>query len=277
MSPFSSQWIALCREAAIAGQLISAGLAALRKANYAATGLYSHAFFSLSIGLERLLKLIFIIDHAIQNGGKYPTERDLRTKFGHNLDKLFAHAKSVHQRLPNKRQRYELPPDGVENDILRFLATFATSMRYYNLDYLVSGRETGTSIDPIAEWFGAIGGQILAKHYSQRQRQKDAQSAGVAEALLGKHALVRHTAEDGSLLTNIQSAALQTGKNKVIQKYGTFYCAKIARFLYMILYDLVYEAHRARLEIPYLYEFFFPFMNDDAYLLSRKTFPPPGQ
>jgi hypothetical protein len=75
MTPFSPRWIAFCREAAIAGQSISAGLAALRKANYVATGLYSHSFFSLSVGLERLLKLIYLIDHAIKNDGAYPTER----------------------------------------------------------------------------------------------------------------------------------------------------------------------------------------------------------
>jgi hypothetical protein len=57
--PFTPQWRAFTREAAIAGQSIGAGLAALRKANYAATGLYSHAFFSLTIGLERMLKIIF--------------------------------------------------------------------------------------------------------------------------------------------------------------------------------------------------------------------------
>ena len=274
---YSPQWIALCREAAIASQSISAGLTALRRANYAATGLYSHAFFSLSIGLERLLKLIFIIDHTIQYNLTYPTEQDLRRRFGHDLEKLFTNAIRVHRRLPDRRQRYELSTDSLESEILGFLAQFAKTTRYYNLDYIVSGRVADSRDDPIQKWFETIGVQILAKHYSERQRKKDAQSAALADELLRDHALVLHTAEDGSPLTSIESAALQTGKNKVIQKYGTFYCAKIARFLYMVLYDLVYDANRAGLEIPYLSEFFFPFMNDDSYLLSRKTFPPPGQ
>jgi hypothetical protein len=63
-----------------------------------------------------------------------------------------------------------------------------------------------------------------------------------------------------------------------MQKYGTFYCAKIVRFGFAIMYDLEHEAQKAGLDdVPALHEFFFPFFNDDAYLLSRKTFPVRGR
>jgi hypothetical protein len=113
--------------------------------------------------------------------------------------------------------------------------------------------------------------------FTESQKERDRRSAVIIEAMLGDHMHVLHTAEDGSPLTDIRSASLQTGKNKVIQKYSTFYCARIVRFFYMILYDLQHVAHSMRLSVPYLDELFFPFMNDDAYLLSRKTFPPRGQ
>lgn len=272
--PSSPRWIALCREAAIAGQSISAGLTALRKANYAATGLYSHSFFSLSIGLERLFKLIYMIDFSVNSGGTFPQESDLRNNFGHNLDKLFAYAVSVHERMPNRDMRYKFPPGQIEDKIVAFLSKFARATRYYNVAYLTGGGIANTSEDPIAEWFCAIGDDIFAKHYSDAQRRRDTNSANIINTMIGEMSSVRYTAEDGTAMTDVRSASLQTGKNKILQKYGTFYCAKIARFAYMVLYDLNHEAHSAGMDVPYLYEFFFPFMNEDAYLLSRKTFPP---
>ena len=277
MAQYSKQWIALSREAAISGQSISAGLTAIRKANYAANGLYSHAFFSLSIGIERLLKLIFILYYAESNAGRFPSEDILKKQLGHDLQKLYTYALSVHERLPDKQRRYELAENGIECSIIKFLSDFAKSTRYYNLNYLSGGAGVASARDPITQWFGDIGGAIIERHYSQRQQQKDMQSAALIEELVGGFAFVRHTAEDGTPLDSMMSASLQTGKNKIVQKYGTLYCARIARFLYMLLYDLTHRAHRGGMEIPFLCEFFFPFMNSDKYLLSIKTFPPRGQ
>lgn len=271
---YSPQWIALTREAGIASQSLSAGLTALRKANYAANGLYSHAFFSLSIGFERLLKLIYLIDFAVLNG-RFPMDSELRSRFGHDIAKLYTYAVGVHERLPKQEGRFPLSRGGIEDLVINFLGKFALSARYYNLNFL-----TGTAAkqtDPIAEWYQDIGANILAAHYSARRRERVERNASIIDQMLGSFSTVHHTAEDGSPLTDVRSASLRTGENAIVQKYGTFYCTKIARFLYMILYDLNHEAHKARFPLPYLYEFFFPFMNDDKYLLSRTTFAPLGQ
>lgn len=272
---FSGEWIALCREAAISGQSISLGLNSLRKANCAMTGLYSYAFFSLSIGFERLLKLIFLIDHKIKNG-EYPEEKKFREDFNHDIYKLYKYALTVHKRLPNKEKRYEISSNGIENNILIFLSKFAKTTRYYNLNYL-SDRDKKSFLDPISEWYNNIGKQIIDNHYSIKQKQKDNIQATKAQKFYGDFVLVRHTAEDGSSLDDLESLIRQSDNNKIVQKYGTFYCAKIARFLYIILHDISFEARKHDFEIPYLDEMFFPFMNEDKYLLSRKTFPPRGQ
>jgi len=227
---YSPESIALTREAAIASQSISAGLTSLRKANYAATGLYSHAFFSVTIGLERLLKIIFLLDVAIQTGGAYPTDQDLRTRFGHDIRKLFSFAREIHARLPNEGSRFPLNPGGLEDDIIEFFSKFAVSSRYYNLNFLTGRINKTQQVDPIAEWYKKIGSRILMLHYSEAQRQRNIQSAIIIEHMLGSFTAVLHTTEEGSPLTDVKSASLRTGENKIIQKYGTFYCAKIVRF-----------------------------------------------
>ena len=47
------------------------GLDCLRYASTYYKGLYYQAFFSLAIGIERLLKLIFINKYRIDSGGKF--------------------------------------------------------------------------------------------------------------------------------------------------------------------------------------------------------------
>ena len=48
---FSAEWRALQREAQLAAEQLAAGVTALGRANHAQTGLYSQAFFGLSVGL----------------------------------------------------------------------------------------------------------------------------------------------------------------------------------------------------------------------------------
>lgn len=67
-------WHAMQREAQLAAAQVAHGVTALGWANHAQTGLYTQAFFGLSIGFERMGKLIFVTDHAINNSGVFPTD-----------------------------------------------------------------------------------------------------------------------------------------------------------------------------------------------------------
>jgi hypothetical protein len=67
---FPPEWHALNREAQLAAGQIAIGITALGKANYADKGRYAEAFFGLSIGLERMAKLILIAGHCIENHGR---------------------------------------------------------------------------------------------------------------------------------------------------------------------------------------------------------------
>ncbi|EFF7444771.1 hypothetical protein BWP76_003567 [Escherichia coli] len=68
-------------------QLLGIGLTSLRKANFASRGLYFQALSSISLGLERLMKLCLMLDDYNKNG-KYTSRKKLRD-YGHNLSKLF--------------------------------------------------------------------------------------------------------------------------------------------------------------------------------------------
>jgi hypothetical protein len=78
----------MIREAGIAASALYSGLNALRKANYAEPSLYDQAFFGISIGLERMMKLAILL-HARANGSGYPSEKGFKQEYSHDLTKLF--------------------------------------------------------------------------------------------------------------------------------------------------------------------------------------------
>jgi hypothetical protein len=53
---FSPQWHAIDREGQLAAEQLASGVTILGRANHGLKGLYTQAFFALSIGIERLAR-----------------------------------------------------------------------------------------------------------------------------------------------------------------------------------------------------------------------------
>ena len=93
-----AEWHALGREAVLVRHLVGSGVTALGRANYAdKTGEYYTAFFGLSVGLERLAKLILVAEYAMSHEGQMPDESLVR-KFGQRLGDLLDAADAVAQK-----------------------------------------------------------------------------------------------------------------------------------------------------------------------------------
>ena len=263
-------WLALQREAQLAAEQIASGVTVLGRANHAQTGLYSQAFFGLSIGLERLGKLIIVCDHSINHSGDFPTNRYLRD-ISHNLSALLPVCESIGAKLGRKGAYAARPADRIHQGIERTLAEFAKGLRYYNLDFITG--TAGDQLDPISMWWKDVGMPICERHYSARQREKDAAKAEFLNALLKEVVIVRHHAEDGSEISDFRSFAGRAGATAVVQKYGRLYVLQIARWLGSILSHLSHlGAYEMRLEpLLGLNEPFILFFNEDKYLRDRKT------
>jgi hypothetical protein len=61
----------LNREAALSAQLLGNGLTSIRKYDFSSKGIFYSGMFSISIGLERILKIILVLDYQIKNS-KFP-------------------------------------------------------------------------------------------------------------------------------------------------------------------------------------------------------------
>ncbi len=135
-----AQWRAVQREAQLAAEQAAHGVTVLGRANHAQTGLYTQAFFGLSIGLERMGKLIFLTDHAIRSDGAFPTDQDLR-KIGHDLASLLAKCEAIGAGLSQDRDYMAWPSDAIHRGIEDVLSLFATKLRYYNLNHLAGAAQ----------------------------------------------------------------------------------------------------------------------------------------
>jgi hypothetical protein len=114
-------------------------------------GPFYSAFFNYAIGMERLLKVLLMLDRW-HDERKFPDNDQLKKyggKSGHNVAMLH---KSVLPLFPKynveRNNQWEL--DAINKDLLTFLADFANGSRYFNLDQLAGASTHGEN--PIYRW-----------------------------------------------------------------------------------------------------------------------------
>jgi hypothetical protein len=264
-------FIAINREAELAKRVTCSGLTALRKATPARPGIYYDAFFGLSIGLERLAKLAWIIDECIRRNGAFPTDKDLRS-VGHDIQTLVKKAQLIQRR----QSAYStLPSDSVTDYIIKFLSEFADGTRYYNIDFFVGGKSKGMG-DPIKTWHAKVGAAILALPEIRAKRQRwQAQSQQVAGLI--SPAVVFATAADGTSLATVAELSISESEASEINKRAQWKILAIVRYLCLLIADLADGAHAANLSfIPDMREHFGFFCGDDTILHRYTTWPPRG-
>ena len=85
---FPPSFLLLQQEGYLIRSCLALGLTELRNAHVHNKGSFYTALFNLSVGLERLLKAIVIIDHMLNNGLSVPTKKQLQA-YGHNIIELY--------------------------------------------------------------------------------------------------------------------------------------------------------------------------------------------
>jgi hypothetical protein len=265
-----SRHTAVIREAQLAAGQICHGVTALGNANHAQTALYAQAFFGLSIGLERMGKLIFIADYAIKNDGRFPTDEKELRRFGHDLSVLLPNCEAIAKTLNPSRSYADRPISPINEAVAEVLTLFATKLRYYNLGHLAG--TVGDQRDPIALWWEKVGIPICQKHYTQRQRQKDEDWGDFLDQALGGSSVVVHTAEEGTSINSLSAMHRRAGATRVVQMYGRMYALQIVRWMGSTIFELSHTgAYEKRIEaLLGMHEPFSIFHNEDHDLRRCK-------
>lgn len=184
---FTPTWYLLEQEGLLAQACLCNGLTALRHANLGdKKGLFYSAFFELSIGFERVLKLVLILDYMARNQ-LIPPDSSIVEGYGHKLRALLDAAKAV------CAARSVTALDGFQADslpivILGFLDDFAhPGGRYSNINKLTGHRHQSMA-DPITRW-GEIASQIMQTHATPREREQAQMNGRRASIAFGDAAI----------------------------------------------------------------------------------------
>lgn len=180
---FSATWFLLEQEGFLAQSCLCNGLTALRHANLGdKKGLFYSAFFELSIGFERTLKLILILDHLARNK-LVPPDSNTVEGYGHKLRSLFDATKAVCV-THGVTVLDEFQPNSLPIVILSFLDDFAhTGGRYSNINKL-TGHKHQAMADPIVKW-GEIASQIMQTQATSRERERAQLNGQMARLAFG--------------------------------------------------------------------------------------------
>jgi hypothetical protein len=273
---YSRVFVTLLREGTLTAELLCAGVTTLRKATMPRSGLYELALFNLSIGFERICKLVVLIDYYLTNKAAFPSNDLLKKNYGHDLDKLFPSVAKIVAERTITAEYTDLPLSEIHKEIISSLTEFAKTTRYYNLDYLTGGKAAHLQSGSAA-WVERVGKLILKKHYSPRKQIDDVIEAQELQASMGHIVSGIRFDEAGKSIDTVEQGLIHGAEIRVIQKFGPFYCLQLIRYLGAVLEELRSILHRdGSQDIPFFGDIVEPFLNEDQFLKGRKTWAIPS-
>ncbi len=275
---FRDSFALLHQEGYLIRTALAQGLTALRSANIGEKGQYYAAFFGLSIGLERLFKLILVLDHMARFELAAPTGSVLKNfggSSGHDLLALFANARKIPVSASSHPLEV-LEPPSLEHDIIVHLSGFAKACgRYANFEALATAKPLA---DPLADW-KRIATVIFEQDVPSRAKQSARRDAlALADAFDG---VARVTALD----LDKTELSLQ-GWFEIPRMHELAARQSVVRVMRILcgLKELLEEInHRAILEnqrlfpnaagVPFMYEFLDFVSPDERLTLRKKRWP----
>ncbi len=276
-NPFDlPEWHALHREVTLVSQLVGAGATALSEASYASgMGHYYTAFFSLSVGIERLAKLVIVADHVLSNQGQLPQQEMFR-RLGHNLARLSGEVHRISE-AHNLALRYPRPADPISGAVLGCLTAFADASRgrYANFE-AIGNSGFNAAEEPVAKWWREVVEPSLDKHYRGKAAEAGVKDrARIIDTMIGGMSRVHFFDESGRTMSDVATASERTGQTKYAQKYGRFYTLTIVRWMMDVFAELTSTAgYQSGFEVLFgHYEIFATYLNDNNFLLTRKRWP----
>lgn len=257
-------------ESYLSSTSIGGGLTAVRKCRAHDKGSFYSSFFQLSIGIERFFKIIFILNHMIENNLEKPDFRTLK-KFSHNIAELHKNCSSYGAcHLPNLE--WEL--NWQQNLILEMLSEFADASRYYNLDKIVKGKKEVK--DPLAQWNEIIN-SCFRKHITDSRKQKLERELNLWADKYKAYGYTWNRGLDGAILSQIDEYIL-SWKIINVSPYIVFEIIDMLQPYYYLISkfkdDIDNIEHSKGIReplVPYLHEIFVFLLVHKKLALSRKT------
>ena len=266
---FSASFILLQQEGHLISSCLATGLTELRHASVQNKGAFYSSLFNLSIGLERFLKSIVIMDFMTKNQLRVPSKAQLKG-FGHDILGLYDSCELIsNAETTTLAKRAALDPLTLE--IFEILNDFAQTTRYHNLDAL-SAAQAGN--DPLAHWNEVIL-KLLRSDVPRKRQEAILVAAGARTSLLAGRTAVQMQGLDKTDLTLEQALSLP-GLHSEAVKYGILRLLSVLCPIRDLIADISHKAYTMGLErppFPQMQEFLQWLSDDPAYARKKMRWP----
>lgn len=242
----------LQQEAFLTNSLLLSGFENLIKGHNDDTlkGYYYLSFFQLSIGIERLMKLVAVCDYMLKNNFSFIPENQLRT-LGHDLLHLFKKCEEVSLEYPSFINSFK-PKTNIESELLVFLNSFAhSSGRYYNF----SNGQSKNNQDPIDHW-QELNNKIVQEDFSKKIHQK-------TERTIIKNLVPTFQIQDHTFNTGYVDSVVKFYTSKQANHFAVWHLITLMSPLIRLLNFFSSECHAIEIKnginypsIPYFNEIF---------------------
>jgi len=274
---FSETWYLLQQEGYLTQSCLCNGLTALRQANINdKKGLYYSAFFEMSIGLERMMKLIIIIDHMSNNNLAPPESAEVE-KYKHHLIKLLDTVQKICN-VRNLTPLHYLSSDSIQMKLITFLDAFAhPGGRYANINKITE-HKLKTCIDPLAAW-NQIANQILTEMATEKEHRNAEVAGQVASDGYGDAAcnLIRDLDRRAM---DVQRLFKRMAGLETVAKYAIYELVVFIAALSDVLSEVSYSAQAINrgmpeniAHIPDMREFFHFALHDKRTVMRKRRWP----
>ncbi|MDP9193343.1 MAG: hypothetical protein M3P06_16730 [Acidobacteriota bacterium] len=193
-----------------------------------------------------------IIDHIAAHG-QPPTNKQLRV-FGHDIKEL-AHTVGAMKASGSTNPLRAFDPQSIEAEIIDFLAEFATTTRYYNLDALSQSQRAQA---PLPRWNALLQRLVRENVPAARVMRIGQQSLDLA-TLIGESATVVAHDLDGTPMDLARMFAAPR-LQELGCRYAVWHVIRILDALNDCLHAATWRVHSVRgpsneVIVPFMYEF----------------------
>lgn len=269
-SRIESELIYFINESTFTGELLCDGLTALGKVQFPSKSELFHAFTSLSLGLERLGKMIIIIDYLIENG-TLPQAGYLKC-IGHNLEKISKRVILLKRKYDFNLNYLQDLDSSIHQEIIRELSDFGTGDRYSNLNTLL-GQPTQ---DPIQRWYKNVESQIYKTKISRRKRLQIEEKSRLLAEMMDPNSMTAFVSIDNQIDNSLEKLLIMQLASESIRPFRQLYVFQVVRLFVEILCKIQAKyCERSQddidITLPYFSEIFVVFNNEDGYIKLRRS------
>ncbi len=262
-------FLLLQQEGYLISSCLTSGLTELRGSHVHNKGAYYSSLFNLSIGIERLLKSIVIIDHMIKNQLAAPTTKQLKS-YGHNIKELYGAAASIATERNSCLCEYS-DLQAIDKELIDLLSDFAATTRYHNLNALSSVQKYD---DPLAHWERILLLTLKEDVPDKRKEKLLQQAKAVADEISDITATIMQGL-DKSPLSTLEALSLPA-LHMEAAKYVVLRIINLLSPLRDLLSSLSHDAYKYRdcsIPFPQMQEFLEWIYADKQYVLRKRKWP----